>query len=121
MTAGPLRNQLVHRIVAAAMIGRDLKKDEEVHHRDTNRLNPHWSNLIVMGNKDHGWVSAKQAWFMRDRDAKEKAEWDQFMADKATEFQLEVAEARGEGKPWQATKKDGMLESEWESRTTATL
>ena len=115
--AGPLRDQLVHRVVAAALIGRDLRKDEEVHHRDTNRLNFHFSNLIVMGNKDHGWVSAKQAWYMRERDRKEKAEWDAFMAEQATEFTNEVAIARGEGEAWQATTKDGMLQRKWESRT----
>jgi hypothetical protein len=116
VTAGPLRDQLVHRVVAAALIGRDLRKDEEVHHKDTNRLNFHFSNLTVMGNKDHGWVSAKQAWFMRHKDSKEKLEWDQFMSDEATRFQLEVADARRRGEPWQATKKDGMLEQEWNDR-----
>lgn len=116
--AGPLRDQLVHRVVAAALIGRDLTKDEEVHHRDHNRLNFHWSNLIVMSHRDHGWVSARQAWYMRDKDQRKKAEWDKFMADEATKFNVEVCEARGVGKPWQSTRPDGTLEKEWNSRTT---
>ncbi len=31
-TAGPLRHKYIHRIVAAALLGRELTKDEEVHH-----------------------------------------------------------------------------------------
>jgi hypothetical protein len=118
VTAGPLRGKLVHRIVAAAMIGRDLTKDEEVHHCDTVRTNCHHSNLIVMGHKDHGWVSAKQAWFMRNKDAAEKVEWDRFMADETAKFQADVRDAQGGGVSWQSRRQDGTLETEWNSRTT---
>ena len=116
VTAGPLRGQLVHRIVAAAFIGRDLKKDEEVHHRDYNRLNFHWSNLMIMGEKDHGYVSAKQAWYMKEKDRKEKLAWDAFMSEKAEEFRTEVTQARAEGLPWDPSQIDGNLEAAWEAR-----
>lgn len=116
-TAGPMRDVLIHREVASAMIGRDLTKDEQVHHRDTDRLNFHWRNLFVMGERDHSWVSNKQAWFMQERDRREKVEWDKFMAEKAIEFDVEVVEARKLGEPWQPTRRDGELEKEWENRT----
>jgi len=112
--AGPLRDQLIHRVVAAAFLRRELKKGEEVHHRDGNRLNFHFSNLIVMGTSDHGWVSAKQAWFMRRKDEKEKAEWDAFMEDEAKRFQNEVEEARLLEAEW--TSRDGEVREAWDKR-----
>lgn len=80
ITAGPLRNEYLHRVIAAAMLGRDLKKDEQVHHRDGNKLNFDFRNLVVMGEADHGWVSAKQAWYMKRKEEQDKAEWDAYMA-----------------------------------------
>lgn len=120
ISAGPMRDQLVHRLVAAALIGRDLDKSEEVHHRDGNRLNCHWSNLMVMGGKDHGWVSAKQAWFMRERDRKEKLEWDAWMSEKNDEFVAEVREAKANGEPWQSGRVDGGMQAEWEAMHSVT-
>lgn len=115
VTAGPLRNQYVHRIVAAAMLGRPLTKDEEVHHVDGDRRNFWFTNLLVLGSKDHGWVSAKQAWYMRDHDAKEKKEWDKFMAEEAGQFQTNVALAKSFDKPW-VPPPDGELQQRWEAR-----
>jgi hypothetical protein len=83
MTAGPLRNQYIHRIVAAALLGRTLTRDEEVHHVNGDRRNCWFTNLWVIGEVDHGWVSAKQHWFMKNRDERLKKEWDQFMAEEA--------------------------------------
>lgn len=114
--AGPQRDQLVHRLIAAALIGRDLDKSEECHHLDANRKNCHFSNLMVMGSKDHGWVSAKQAWYMREKDKREKQEWDDWMREKDAEFIAEVSAARASGEPWQSTRVDGTLESEWNDR-----
>ena len=94
ITAGPLRGQYIHRVVAAAMLGRKLRKDEQVDHRDHNRLNFSHTNLIIRGEADHGWVSAKQAWFMKQKDGKLKQEWDEFMAQKDDEQQLQVARAK---------------------------
>jgi hypothetical protein len=39
-----------HIIVAEAMIGRPLKRTEEVHHKDFNRQNNEQSNLVVCRN-----------------------------------------------------------------------
>lgn len=112
--SGALRNQYVHRIVAAAMLGRELDKSEQVHHRDADKTNAHWRNLFVMGEKDHSWVSARQAWFMQNKDEKEKAEWDKFMDERAEEFYQEVADAKTDGVPWECM--DGRLKREWERR-----
>ncbi len=115
VTAGPLRHQYVHRIVAAAMLGRDLKKDEQVDHRDRNKLNFHYSNLIVRGELDHAWVSAKQAWYMKHiKEPSDKKEWDEFMAEKDAERMEEIAVAKASGAEWVCD--DGKLEKDWEGR-----
>src|SRR5579863_790300 len=74
VTAGPLRHKYVHRVVAAAMVGRDLERDEEVHHKDGDRRNFWFANLMILGSKDHGWVSAKQSWYWKQRDHRLKQE-----------------------------------------------
>jgi hypothetical protein len=111
VTAGPLRHQYVHRVVAAALIGRDLERDEEVHHRNGNKLDFHWRNLIVLGSKDHGWVSAKQAWYMRQLDIHAKQEWDEFMDAEGERFHAQVAAAKAAGEPWQ--EPDGKMAERW--------
>jgi hypothetical protein len=49
VTAGPLRNKYIHRVVAAALLGRELERSEEVHHKDEDRRNFNWDNLMVLG------------------------------------------------------------------------
>lgn len=114
-TAGPLRNQYVHRVVAAAMVGRDLTKDEEVNHKDQDRRNFHFTNLYILGSYDHGWVSAKQSHFMRHLDAKEKARWDAYMKEQEDTQVAEIARAKSAGVPWQG-RPDGELRKGWEDR-----
>ena len=43
----------VHRDVASKQIGRPLRANEVVHHRDGNKLNTRPSNLQVMTRKQH--------------------------------------------------------------------
>lgn len=97
------------------MLGRELRKDEEVHHKDQDRRNFWFSNLFILGSWDHGWVSAKQAYFMRTRDAREKQEWDQFMAEQGTAQANEIAAAKAEGYTWRGPQ-DGALQVAWEKR-----
>lgn len=112
VTAGPLRHKYVHRIVAAALIGRELTKDEEVHHKDADRRNFNWDNLLVLGGKDHGWVSAKQAWYMREQDVLKKVDWDEFMASEARRFEAEVKLAKSEGRSYNV--EDGAMRARYE-------
>lgn len=53
VSSGPLRNKLIHLIVAEAMLGRPLLKDEQVHHIDRDVLNFHPSNLRVLSKAAH--------------------------------------------------------------------
>lgn len=91
ITAGPLRGKYLHRVIAAAMLGRELTKDEEVDHRNRNKLDFGHTNLVIRGHKEHGWVSAKQAWFMRRKDATLKREWDEFMETRDLEQKIQVS------------------------------
>jgi hypothetical protein len=112
VTAGPLRHKYIHRIVAAALLGRELKKDEEVHHKDNDRRNFNWDNLLVLGQADHGWVSAKQAWYMKSEDILAKRHWDEFMDEEAERFQNEVKLAKADGVPYNVV--DGAMRSRFE-------
>lgn len=114
VSSGPLRHKLIHRIVAAAFIGRELTKDEEVHHLDHNKLNFHWTNLLVLGHKDHSWSSARQAWFMRNKDEQEYAAWQEFMLAESKRWSSEVAACRAAKKVW-AGEGDGQMKDRFEA------
>jgi len=115
VTAGPCRNEYVHRIVAEAMLGRELKKDEEVHHRDGDKLNCRFLNLLILGTYDHGWVSAKQNYYMTHiLEPREKREWDEFMNEYAAKQALAIAVAKGNKRP--IVIEDGVLQVAWEAR-----
>ena len=69
-SAGELRNKRVHRILMEQHLGRALRKDEHVHHRDGNKQNNglnadgKW-NLEVLGEREHNAASAKQYWYLK--------------------------------------------------------
>lgn len=65
-TAGPLRDQFVHVVIAEAMLGRKLRDDEHVHHKDGNVRNPHHSNLIVLGKDVHNAISNRQYHYLKN-------------------------------------------------------
>lgn len=53
MTNGYQRTQAEHRIVGEFLVGRSLKKDEVVHHKDYNYQNNSFDNLEVMKKVNH--------------------------------------------------------------------
>ena len=116
VSAGPHRNKYVHRMIAAAMLGRELTKDEEVHHKNGDKLDFAFQNLFVLGTADHGWVSAKQNYFMRNRDDAAKKQWEQFMAEQALTQALEVARCRAAGSVYEPPV-DGSIKIAWEQRS----
>lgn len=48
INAGPQRGMRVHTLVAEAILGRELEKDETVEHRDGDGLNNRWTNIRVV-------------------------------------------------------------------------
>lgn len=77
--AGPLRGVRLHRIVAEAKLGRKLRKDEVVHHKNGNKLDCSPENLQIMGEREHNAVSAKQRWYLETHVyPREKAEFEKF-------------------------------------------
>jgi hypothetical protein len=83
--AGPQRDVRVHTLVAEAKLGRKLKADEEVHHRDGNKLNNDPSNLQVLGKAEHGTISNHQRWYFKEHDIKAQKQWDEYF-DKEVAF-----------------------------------
>lgn len=75
MSAGPQYNKFVHVLVAEAMLGRELRKDEVVHHVDGNTKNPKWSNLRVTDKTTHDAVSNRQYWYLKQLLSREEAAW----------------------------------------------
>lgn len=85
ISAGPCRGIRVHTLVAMGMLGRELREDEVVHHKDENKKNPWPSNLEVWDINHHNAHSAKQYWFLRKMKEDEAIEWKAFMAEQAAE------------------------------------
>ena len=77
--AGPHRDRRVHELVAEAMLGRELRPEEEVNHLDGDKLNCDWRNLKVLGKAEHGAVSNRQRWFLKNRELAERKEWEQWI------------------------------------------
>lgn len=73
MSCGPMRFTLVHVLVAEAMLGRKLRKDEHVHHIDGDTTNPAWTNLLVIGEDIHNAVSTRQYYYLKQKDKREEA------------------------------------------------
>lgn len=86
-SAGPNRGKRVHRVLMAEHVGRQLRKDEVVHHRDGNKQNNRehadgkW-NLDLMGEAQHNAVSSKQYWYLRKFVwPQEKQAWESYFGE----------------------------------------
>lgn len=86
-SAGEHRGRRVHRVLMEKHLARKLKKNETVHHRDTNKLNNEehpvdglW-NLELLDVNKHNAVSAAQYWFLKTFVwPKEEREWKEYFA-----------------------------------------
>ena len=52
-TRGDMCEKLFHRVLVASFIGRELRKNEVIHHKDGNKQNNDISNLIIMTPSEH--------------------------------------------------------------------
>lgn len=80
ITAGPHRDKLVHIMIAEAMLGRKLHRDETIDHLDADKKNCEWTNLRVLSRKDHGAASNRQKWFLKNRAEFERKQWEEWIA-----------------------------------------
>lgn len=78
MSCGPHVNKFVHILVAEAKMGRPLRKDEHVHHKDGDTKNPHPDNLLVLKDEIHNAVSNRQYHYLKLKFAREDAAWKAF-------------------------------------------
>lgn len=77
ISAGPQRGEYVHRLIAAAKLGRKLRDDEEVDHDDGNTFNNEPDNLVVRTMSEHAKMT-------RQRSRERKIERARRMAQKRT-------------------------------------
>jgi hypothetical protein len=73
MSIGPHRYRYVHILVAEGMLGRELQKNETIHHIDGDESNPKWTNLLVVDVTLHNAVSRRQYWYLKKKYSKEEA------------------------------------------------
>lgn len=80
--AGPFRGMRLHTLIGIAMKRRRLKKDEDVHHKNRDKLNPcPLCNVEVLGHKEHGYVSKAQHQFMLRKEEHDRKEWEEIHGD----------------------------------------
>lgn len=60
ISAGPLRGKYVHTLIMEAKLGRKLRKDETVEHRDGNGLNCAIRNLTVVSRPENSRLMRKR-------------------------------------------------------------
>jgi hypothetical protein len=62
-------------------LGRRLKKNEDVHHKNCCRQDFRRKNLLLIDHSLHGFVSSKQAfWVLVVIEAREREQWEAYRA-----------------------------------------
>jgi hypothetical protein len=81
--AGPHRDVRVATLILEAKLGRKLRRDEDVHHKNGNKLDmgEFGSNLKPLGHAEHGAVSNKQRMFLKQKFEREKTEWKDYFGE----------------------------------------
>ena len=95
ISAGKHRGVRVATLVAEAMLGRKLKPDEDVHHKDEDKLNPEWSNLEVLSHKEHGAVTRMQHQFLKRKEKHDREQWESY--EEQSSNGARAARSSGEG------------------------
>lgn len=94
MSCGPQYNRFVHILVAEGALGRKLRPDEHVHHKDGNTKNPAHTNLIVLDQSVHNAVSNRQYWYLKQKFSKEDAAWKAYFDVTGKDVNLETLQMR---------------------------
>ena len=76
-------------------LGRPLRRDEDVDHRNGNKLDWSRRNLRVLDHSVHGFVSNKQKWYVTNVvEPARRREWNEWFGDGASEV---IPESQGYG------------------------
>lgn len=73
-TRGPNKGRSVHVVTMEELVGRRIRPNEVVHHKDENRQNNHPSNLQLMTRSEHSSLHAREAAERRKRNSYGKSE-----------------------------------------------
>ena len=57
-----MSGKVLYRTLAEMKLGRELNKDEEVHHIDGNHSNNNLDNLMVLSRAEHMSIHAASKW-----------------------------------------------------------
>jgi hypothetical protein len=88
--AGPHRDVRVATLVLEAKLGRKLRKDEDVHHKNGDKLDMGecGDNLEALGHAEHGAVSIKQRMFLKLREEEARKAWEAEFGPGSTEARV---------------------------------
>ena len=100
---GVYRGQYVHRVAYTKHLERQHKqgrsrqkaipKDVDINHRNNNKLDFRIRNLQPLDHRQHGFVSARQSWYVRNIvEPRKKKEWDTYFGDNYEDVSFDVVQ-----------------------------